>query len=145
MNKTTHFIRVFSVILALMMAVAGFNMVSALLIMLFERISQIGLLKSLGMSNRGVAKVFLTKAALTVAQGMLAGNTLALAICLAQQHLKIIPLDPANYFVSYVPIHLEWGTILPMNLIAFAAIMLIMLLPAIFIGKINPATTMRVK
>jgi lipoprotein-releasing system permease protein len=133
------------IILALMMAVAGFNMVSALLIMLFERISQIGLLKAMGMSNRGVAKVFLTKAALTVAQGMLAGNTLALAICLAQQHLKIMPLDPANYFVSYVPIHLEWGTILPMNLIAFAAIMLIMLLPVIFIGKINPATTMRVK
>lgn len=133
------------IILALMMAVAGFNMVSALLIMLFERISQIGLLKAMGMSNSGVAKVFLTKAALTVAQGMLAGNTLALAICLAQQHLKIMPLDPANYFVSYVPIHLEWGTILLMNLIAFAAIMLIMLLPVIFIGKINPATTMRVK
>lgn len=133
------------IILALMMAVAGFNMVSALLIMLFERISQIGLLKAMGMSNSSVAKVFLTKAALTVAQGMLAGNTIALSICLAQQHLKIMPLDPENYFVPYVPIHLEWGTILLMNLIAFAAIMLIMLLPVIFIGKINPATTMRVK
>lgn len=133
------------IILALMMAVAGFNMVSALLIMLFERISQIGLLKAMGMSNSGVAKVFLTKAAITVLQGMFFGNTLALIICLAQLYFNIMPLNPENYFVSYVPISIEWGTILLMNLIAFAAIMLVMLLPTIFIGKINPATTMRVK
>lgn len=133
------------IILALMMAVAGFNMVSALLIMLFERISQIGLLKALGMSNRAVARIFLTKAALTVLQGMAYGNIIAIGICLLQMHFHIMPLDPENYFVSHVPITLEWGSILIMNLITFAAIMLIMLFPVIFIGKINPATTMRVK
>ncbi|MBE6224913.1 MAG: ABC transporter permease [Bacteroidales bacterium] len=133
------------IILALMMAVAGFNMVSALLIMLFERISQIGLLKAMGMSNRAVSKVFLTKAAITVLQGMAIGNCIALLLCVLQQRFEIIPLDPENYFVSHVPISIEWTSVLTMNLVAFATIMLVMLLPTIFIGKINPATTMRVK
>ena len=133
------------IILALMMAVAGFNMISALLIMLFERISQIGLLKALGMSNGAVSRIFLTKAAITVLQGMLAGNTSALLICIAQAKFRIISLNPENYFVSYVPISIEWTQILTMNLVAFATIMLVMLLPTLFIGKINPATTMRVK
>ena len=133
------------IILALMMAVAGFNMISALLIMLFERISQIGLLKALGMSNRAVSNVFLTKAAITVLQGMAIGNCIALLLCVLQQRFEIIPLDPENYFVSHVPISIEWTSVLTMNLVAFATIMLVMLLPTIFIGKINPATTMRVK
>lgn len=133
------------IILVLMMAVAGFNMVSALLIMLFERISQIGLLKALGMSNRAVSNVFLTKAAITVLQGMAIGNSTALILCLLQHKFEIIPLDPENYFVSHVPISIEWTSVLSMNIVAFAAIMVIMLLPTIFIGKINPATTMRVK
>ncbi len=133
------------IILALMMAVAGFNMISALLIMLFERISQIGLFKAMGMSNSAVSGVFLTKAAITVLQGMLAGNASALLLCLAQEKLKIIPLDPENYFVSHVPISIECESIILMNVISFVAIMLLMLIPTIFIGKINPATTMRVK
>lgn len=133
------------IILALMMAVAGFNMVSALLIMLFERISQIGLLKALGMGNAAVAKIFLTKSALVALQGMAIGNTLAIALCLLQQHLGIISLNPDNYFVSAVPISLEAYSIILMNIIAFSAIMAIMLLPCLFITGINPATTMRVK
>lgn len=133
------------IILALMMAVAGFNMVSALLIMLFERISQIGLLKALGMGNAAVAKIFLTKSALVALQGMAIGNALAIALCLLQQHLGIISLNPDNYFVSAVPISLEAYSIILMNIIAFSAIMTIMLLPCLFITGINPATTMRVK
>lgn len=133
------------IILALMMAVAGFNMVSALLIMLFERISQIGLLKAMGMSNKDVAKVFITKSAMVVLQGMAIGNTLALALCLLQQQFGIITLNPDNYFVSSVPISFEITSILIMNLVAFIAIMIIMLLPCLFIARINPATTMRVK
>ena len=133
------------VILALMIAVAGFNMVSGLLILLFEKISFIGLLKALGMTNWGVSKIFLTKSAMIVLQGMVFGNALALAFCLLQKQFSIIKLDPVNYFVSAVPVSLDLGSILLMNLIAFVAILLIMLLPCLFIVRINPATTMRVK
>ena len=128
-----------------MIAVAGFNMVSGLLILLFEKISFIGLLKALGMTSWGVSKIFLTKSAMIVLQGMVYGNAAALAFCLLQKQFAIIKLDPVNYFVSAVPISFDLGSLLFMNLIAFMAINVIMLLPCIFISKINPATTMRVK
>lgn len=133
------------IILALMIAVAGFNMVSGLLIMLFERISQIGLLKSMGMTNRAVAEIFLTKSAVVVLEGMLWGNAIAVVICLVQKYFGVITLNPDNYFVSSVPIEFSPLWILGMNFIAFAAIMLIMLLPCHFISRIDPAATMRVK
>ena len=133
------------VILTLMIAVAGFNMVSGLLIMLFERISQIGLLKAMGMTNRAVSRVFLTKSAIVVLQGMLWGNAIAILLCLLQMKFKIIALNPDNYFVSAVPIDFNLPWILGMNAVAFAAIMIIMMLPCHFISRIDPAATMRVK
>jgi lipoprotein-releasing system permease protein len=133
------------IVLSLMIAVAGFNMVSSLLIMLFERISQIGLLKALGMTNRAVAKVFIAKAAMVVLQGMLWGNVLGVGFCLLQGKYHILTLNPQDYFVPWVPISLEASTVIITNLVAFAAIMAIMLLPCLFISKVDPATTMRVK
>lgn len=133
------------IILALMIAVAGFNMVSSLLIMLFERISQIGLLKAMGMTNGAVSRIFLTKSAMVVLRGMLWGNAAAVLLCLLQKYFGIISLNPDNYFVSAVPVDFSFIGILGMNLVAFAAIMLIMLLPCMFISRISPAATMRVK
>ena len=133
------------IVLSLMIAVAGFNMVSSLLIMLFERISQIGLLKALGMTNRAVAKVFIAKAAMVVLQGMLWGNILGVGFCLLQGKYHILTLNPDNYFVPWVPVSIEASSVIITNLVAFAAIMAIMLLPCLFISKVDPATTMRVK
>ena len=133
------------IVLALMIAVAGFNMVSGLLIMLFERISQIGLLKAMGMTNNAVSRIFLTKSALVVLQGMLWGNAIAIALCLVQMNFNVITLDPQNYFVSAVPIDFNLPWIIGMNAVSFAAIMLIMILPCHFISRIDPAATMRVK
>jgi lipoprotein-releasing system permease protein len=120
-------------------------MVSSLLIMLFERISQIGLLKALGMSNSAVAKIFLTKAATVVLHGMLWGNLIGISFCMLQKKFHLIPLNPDNYFIPYVPISLEVSSVAITNLVAFAAIMVAMLLPCHFISKVDPASTMRVK
>lgn len=131
-------------ILALMMAVAGFNMISCLLIILFRNISTIGILKSLGMTNRAVSGVFLRKAAALVGKGMLVGNALALALCLIQKYTHLIKLDPANYFVSYVPIDFNWLQIVAVNVISFIVIMLILSLTSIFVSRVSPAVTMKV-
>ena len=133
------------IVLSLMIAVAGFNMVSSLLIMLFERISQIGLLKALGMTNMAVAKVFVAKAAMVVLKGMLWGNVLALSFCIVQEKFHILTLNPRDYFVPWVPVSLEVSSVIITNLVSFAAIMIIMLLPCLFISKVDPASTMRVK
>ncbi len=133
------------IVLVLMTIVAGFNMISGLLILLFENISTIGLLKALGMRDRGIAGVFLRSSAVLVGKGMLAGNVLAVLLCLIQDKTHLLKLSPENYFVSFVPIHLDWGWILGADAVAFVAIMLLLLLPSLFISRVDPATTMRVE
>ena len=132
-------------ILMLMTVVAGFNMISGLLIMLFEHISTIGLLNSLGMTDRAIAKVFLSSSAVLTAKGMAIGNAIAILFCIIQSSTHLLKLDPSNYFVSFVPVHLDMGTVLAADLGAFVVIMLLLLIPCLFISKVDPAETVRVK
>ena len=132
-------------ILMLMTVVAGFNMISSLLILLFENISTIGLLKSLGMTDRSISKVFLTSSASLVLKGMFWGNLVAVLFCMVQGTTHLLKLDPENYFVSYVPVNLDLGSVLTADLIAFAVIMLLLLIPCMFISRVDPAETVRVK
>ena len=131
-------------ILILMTIVAGFNMISGLLIMLFENISTIGLLKALGMKDRDISKVFLISSSKIVLKGMLAGNLLAILFCVIQSATHILKLPPQNYFVSFVPVHLNIGVVLAADVISYAAIMALLLVPTLFISKVDPADTVRV-
>ncbi|MCR5709255.1 MAG: ABC transporter permease [Bacteroidales bacterium] len=132
-------------ILALMVIVAGFNMISAVLIILFEKISTIGLLKSLGMTTREVSRVFLLQSATIVGKGMLWGNVFALAVCLVQKYTQVFKLDPASYFVNAVPIELRAGQIVLLDVAAAVLIMAIVSLSTRFISRISPDKTMRVE
>lgn len=133
------------IILTLMIVVAGFNMVSGLLILLFERVQHIGLLKALGMTNRQVAQIFLLQGAFIVIKGMVWGNGVALLFCLLEAKYNFIPLSPDNYFVSSVPISIGVVEVFAVNILAFALITLLLVLPCYFISKISPAKTMRAK
>ena len=132
-------------ILLLMTIVAGFNMISGLLIMLFENISTIGLLKSLGMTDMSISKVFLSSSAVLVLKGMAVGNAIAILFCIIQGTTHLLRLNPENYFVSYVPVHLDLGLIVVADLAAMAMIMLLLLIPSLFISKVDPAQTVRVR
>ena len=131
------------VILVLMIVVAGFNMVSGLLIVLFRNIATIGTLKTLGMGDRAIGRVFLRVAGGVVLKGMVAGNVLALLFCVLQQTTHFLKLDPANYFVSFVPVHIDLPWILAADVVAFAAIMLLLLIPTLFIARVDPAVSVR--
>lgn len=132
-------------ILILMTIVAGLNMISGLLILLFENISTIGLLKSLGMRKKDIAGTFLRSSSTLVLRGMLAGNLLATGLCLLQYRTRLFKLDPENYFVSFLPVKIDWAMIVCCDIISFAVIMLILLIPCTFISKVDPAQSMRVK
>ena len=122
-------------ILILMTVVAGFNMISGLLILLLRNISTIGTLKTMGMDNKAVGGVFVRVGAGVVLKGMLIGNALALLFCLIQGTTHLIPLDPANYFVSYVPVHVNLPWILAADVLAFLAILAMLWLPALYVSK----------
>ena len=129
------------VILGLMTVVAGFNMISGLLILLFRNISTIGTLKSMGMTDRGIAKVFLRLSSRVVLKGLLIGNAAALLFCIIQDKTHLIRLNPANYFVSFVPVSLNLPMIVLADVAAYGIIMLLLLIPGLFISKVDPAVT----
>lgn len=131
------------ILLVLMGVVAGFNMISGLLIMLLRNIPAIGTLKTLGMRNGPLARAFLGCAARTVLRGLVAGNLLALVLCLIQGTTHWIKLNPENYFVSFVPVALDGWYLLLANLAAFAIAMLMVLLPLLMIARVDPADTVK--
>ncbi|MBQ8070046.1 MAG: ABC transporter permease [Bacteroidales bacterium] len=131
------------IILILMTIVAGFNMISGLLILLFRNISTIGTLKSLGMTDRNISEVFLRASAVVVLKGMLIGNAVALLFCFIQGKTHFIPLNPENYFLSYVPVSVNVPWIIAADVISFIVIMLLLLIPCLFVSRVDPAKTVR--
>ena len=131
------------VILCLMLAVSGFNMISGLLILILERTNMIGILKSVGATNWSVRKVFLIHSFFLIGKGMLWGNAIGLSLCAIQYFTGIIPLDPEAYYVATVPISFNWLYILLLNLGTLAASLLMMIGPSYLITKINPAKIIR--
>ena len=131
------------IILILMTVVAGFNMVSGLLIMLLRNISTVGTLKTLGMDNRAVGRLFVRIGAEAVLKGMLIGNAAALLFCLLQGTTHLIPLDPVNYFVSWVPVRVNLLWILGADAVAFIGILLLLWMPTRVIARIDPAQTVK--
>lgn len=132
-----------TLILVLMIITAGFNMVTGLLIFIFNNIRTIGIFKSLGMRNADIARSFLLSAGRSAAVGMLAGNLLAVILCAVQEHFRLLKLNPENYFIGFVPVNLDYSALLACDLIAFAAIMLILVIPCAYISRIEPAASMK--
>ena len=118
-------------------------MISAFLILIMRSRSTIGLLKTLGMSSSKVSACFLLLCSKAVVKGLLIGDVLGIGLCLLQKYTHIIKLDPFNYFVSYVPIEFNWLLIVLLNIVAWAAIMLFVLLPARRIQKTDPASSVK--
>lgn len=130
-------------VLILMIIVAGFNMISSLLIMLFRNISHIGVLKSLGMSDRSIISVFLRVSSSAVLRGMLIGNALALLFCLIQSTTHVISLNPENYFISFVPVNINVWQVILVDIISYLATMLLLVLPCQMVLGVDPAKTVR--
>lgn len=131
------------VILFLMVGVAGFTMISGLLIIIIERTAMIGLLKSLGCSNLLLRKLFLWLSVFLIGRGMLWGNLVALLLIFAQRWLGLFTLDPETYYMDTVPMALPWGYFLLINLGAFVASVLMLVGPSYLIARIHPAASMR--
>lgn len=132
-----------AVIITVMLAVALFNMVAALLILLMERTSMIGVLKALGMGNRPLQKMFLIRSSFVVLKGLFWGNVVGVGLCLLQYYTGWIRLDQAGYFLAVVPVYLHWGYWLLLNLITFVLIVLLMAFPTMIISRILPEKSIR--
>lgn len=131
------------IILILMVGVAGFTMISGLLIIIIERTRMIGLLKALGATDSSIRKIFLWFSVFLISRGMLWGNIIGLGIYFIQKHFRILKLDPVTYYVDAVPVSISLGLVLLINIGTLLISVLMLLGPSYLITKISPATSMR--
>ena len=130
-------------ILIIMIVVATINMVVALLVLILERTQMIGILKALGANNWSIRKIFLYNASYLILRGMLIGNIIAITILLVQKTTGIISLPPENYFVNAVPVNLDLGYLLLLNLGTIFVCLLVLTIPSYIITKITPIQAIR--
>ena len=131
------------VILVLIMIVAGFNMVSGLLILILERTNMIGILKALGIQNKSLRKIFLYLATFIVGRGLIWGNFIGVSLCFIQKYTGVIKLDPENYYLETVPIQISFLHLLMLNVATVLITTLMMLGPSYLASKIAPVKAIR--
>ena len=131
------------IILVLMMIVASFTLVSALLMIVLERIRMIGLLKALGSTNKSVRQIFIFLTQKLIIKAIIFGNIIGLGLALAQKYFHIIKLDSNAYYMSYAPISIDWTAILLLNVGIIVISYLTLIGPSFIISTIKPTTTMR--
>lgn len=131
------------VILIIMIAVATINMVVALLVLILERTQLVGMLKALGANNWSVRKIFLYNAAHLISRGLLWGNGIAILLLVIQKKFEIIKLNPESYYVSSVPIDINFFYIFLLNLGTILICLLILLIPSYLITKIAPIKALK--
>jgi len=137
-NKNTSFI------LIIMMIICVINMTNALLILVLERTKMIGVLKSCGMTNKSILKIFTYNSLKMSLLGIMIGNTIGITLCLIQQKTQIIQLDSASYFVNYLPIFLDIKLLLTINIITFAIIQISLIIPYYVMRKLSPSNILKI-
>ena len=132
-----------TVIVVIMLIVALFNMATALLILVLERTRMVGILKSLGMANREIRRIFHYRAAMLISRGIGIGAAVAVTAMLIQQHTHIVSLDATAYYVDHVPVSIEaWWVVLLCLLFALIILLLLSATTSI-ISRIKPAEAIK--
>jgi lipoprotein-releasing system permease protein len=131
------------IIITLMLIVAGFNMISGLLILILEKTNMIGILKALGSEDKTIRKVFLYQAAYLIGKGLLWGNLIGVGLAFIQLKTGIISLDPSSYYIKTVPINLNIVHITLLNAGTMAAIIIMLLVPSKLISRISPVKAIK--
>lgn len=131
------------VIIVLMIVVAVINIISALLILILERTNMIGILKALGMPNWNVRKIFMYNAVYLVVKGLIWGNVIGLGLCFLQMHFGFLTLPQESYYVSVVPVKLNFYNIFLLNIGTLLICAAMMIIPSYVITKITPIKAIR--
>lgn len=133
------------IILGLMVCVAGFTMISGLLIIILERTNMIGVLKALGATNASVRHTFLWFAVFIIGRGLIAGNVLGIGLVVLQKYTGIVTLDASNYYVSTAPVEIDIPIFLLLNIATLLVCFFVLIAPSFLVSHIRPARSMRVE
>ncbi len=148
-NIKTKYFRIFewiglfdfniALIIGIMVIVGGINMITALLVLILERTQMIGILKALGSANWSIRKVFLYNAAYLIAIGLFWGNLIGLGVIFLQDKYRMFKFpNPEEYYIEYIPVHMDFPTIVLLNIGVMILCLLMLLVPSYIITKITP-------
>ena len=130
-------------IIAIMILIAGINMITALLVLILERVQMIGILKALGGNNTSIRKIFLYNASYLILKGLFWGNIIGVSIIGIQHYFKVITLNPETYYVSTMPVYISFSAILLLNLGTLFLCFLMLIIPSFIITKISPSKSIK--
>ncbi|HOP58776.1 MAG TPA: ABC transporter permease [Bacteroidales bacterium] len=131
------------IIITLMLIVAGFNMISGLLILILEKTNMIGILKAIGSDDTTIRRVFIYQAAYLIGKGLIWGNLIGIGLALLQLKTGLVSLDPSSYYIKTVPVNLELFHIILLNAGSMTAIIIMLLVPSKLISKISPVKAIK--
>ncbi|MCL6260164.1 ABC transporter permease [Aquiflexum sp. TKW24L] len=131
------------IFLGLILFVAAFNMVSILFILIMERTQMIGILKALGSTNKQIRKIFVWNGVRIIGRGLLIGNSIAFGFGFLQDKFNIVSLDPASYYMDFVPISWNWPVFFILNAAVLLVTTLVLFIPAMLISNIQPIKAIR--
>ncbi len=130
-------------IIAIMILVAGINMITALLVLILERVQMIGILKALGSPNSSIRKVFLYNAMYLILKGLFWGNIIGLSFVLIQHYFEVITLNPETYYVAVMPVYISVKQLILLNLGTLLLCFLMLIIPSYIITKIDPSKSIK--
>ena len=130
-------------IIGIMILVASINMITALLVLILERVQMVGVLKALGSDNWSIRKIFLYNAGYLILKGLFWGNLIGIIVLLLQQQFEFITLDPTTYYVSTVPVTIDLFALLILNIGTLILCFLMLIIPSVIITKINPVKSIK--
>jgi lipoprotein-releasing system permease protein len=131
------------IIIILMLVVAGFNMISGLLILILEKTNMIGVLKALGAEDKAIRRIFIYQASYLIVKGLFWGNLIGIGIAFLQLKTGLITLDPSSYYIKTVPVNLDISHILLLNAGTMVAIIIMLLIPSQLVSRISPVKAIR--
>jgi len=132
-----------NILLAVILIVVCVNMISVVLILVMERTQMIGLLKAMGSTGRTIRTVFVYQGMNLILRGLVFGNAIGLGLCFLQDQFRFIPLNPRDYYMSYVPIGWDWTMVLFLNLLIFVVVTVVLWVPTAIIAKVSPIKAIR--
>ena len=133
------------VIIAIMILVAGINMITALLVLILEKTQLIGILKSMGANTVSIQKVFLYNASYLILVGLFWGNLIGLSLLFIQKYFGVIQLNPETYYVSEAPVYISLDYILYLNFGTLLLCVLMLLIPSLIISRISPVKAIKLE
>lgn len=131
------------IIIILMSIVSAFTLVSALLMIVLERINLIGTLKSLGASSSSIRNIFIYLTQKLIFKSIIIGNAISLVLAFLQKEFHLIKLDAESYYMPYIPIEIDWGLIILLNIGIIILSYLTLIIPSMVVSSIKPSESIK--